>query len=374
MVLLEEFDRRKPWAGEGISSTAHWLNVKCGVDMNSAHEKVRVARALVGLPKVAAAFARGALSYSKVRAITRVATAANEEYLVGAARFGTAQHLEKLVRLYRRCERDRENRAAAESHAARAFRFWKKVDGSICFEGRLAPGEGAVFLKAFEAAVDSLREAEFAAAKSEGAPAVKSSANGADARDRVPPNTGSAAREFAAANSARVARNADALMVLAETMLAHGPAAVEGGDRYELSVHVSEDSLRADGDGPAPELADGTALAPETVRRMACDCSRVCVHEDEHGEILSVGGGRGRFPRRSGERSERAIGNVRFRGVETVGSWMRITSGIGRTVGRPSFRTSYCCAGGIMCWCTRGDGRSRRRRLGLGSFGRMGCG
>ncbi len=276
LVLLAEFDRRRPWSGDGIRSTAHWLNVKCGIAMPAAHDKVRVARALERLPKMAAAMARGQVSYSKVRAMTRVATPENEESLVGAARFGTAAHLEKLVRFHRRCERNRENWAAAESDTARSLRYWKLADGTVRFEGRLPAAEGALFLKAFESALDSLRQnysAEESTGESEPAAPVASSTS-------VAPQEPMEARE---------ARNADALMVLAETMLAHGPAAVDGGDRYEVSVYVNESALPRDGEGPPAELADGTVLAPETMRRIACDCSRVCVHEGEDGEILSVG-------------------------------------------------------------------------------------
>ncbi len=296
LVLLAEFDRRRPWAGDGIRSTAHWLNVRCGIAMGTAHEKVRVAQALVTLPKIAAAMARGQVGYSKVRAMTRVATAENEESLVGAARFGTAAHLDKLVRLHRRCERQRANRAAAESEAARSFRYWKYADGTVRFEGRLPAAEGALFLKAFESAHDSLRR--------EDSPSGESAKVSDPDPVRVPPEGESAATSEPATpaespvESRRVpeedparreARNADALMVLAETMLAHGRAAVDGGDRYEVSIYVNESALPRDGEGPPAELADGTVLAPETVRRIACDCSRVCVHEGEDGEILSVG-------------------------------------------------------------------------------------
>lgn len=254
LVLVSELDRRRPWGGDGIVSTAHWLRVRCGIDRVAAHEKVRVARALESLPHVSEAFARGQLSYSKVRAITRVATPENEESLAGAARFGTADHVEKLVRLHRRVDRQREAAATAESHAKRLLRYWQNADGSIGFEGRLPAEQGAVFVNALAAARDALQV-------------------------------------FPAENTAEPAeaRNADALLVLAETTLAHGPTAQDGGDRYVVSVHVTDTVLTAEGDGPPPELGDGTPIAAETARRIACDCSRVCVHEGEGGEILSVG-------------------------------------------------------------------------------------
>ncbi len=57
--LIAEFDRRNGWADSATQSCAHWLNWKCGMAMGAAREKVRVARALETLPKVAAAMALG---------------------------------------------------------------------------------------------------------------------------------------------------------------------------------------------------------------------------------------------------------------------------------------------------------------------------
>src|SRR5262245_65690941 len=71
LVLIAEFDRRNGWSDGATQSCAHWLNWKCGIAMGAAREKVRVARALENLPKISAAMGSGALSYSKVREITR---------------------------------------------------------------------------------------------------------------------------------------------------------------------------------------------------------------------------------------------------------------------------------------------------------------
>ena len=108
LILIAEFDRRKGWSDSATQSCAHWLNWKCGIAMGAAREKVRVARALENLPKVSAAMASGCLSYSKAREITRVASAATEDYLLMIAEHGTAQHVEKLVRAYRRCQEAEE--------------------------------------------------------------------------------------------------------------------------------------------------------------------------------------------------------------------------------------------------------------------------
>ena len=90
LVLLREFDARAGWAN-GFLSCAHWLSWRTGIDLGAAREKVRVARALAALPQISAAMQRGALSYAKVRALTRVATPANEARLVDAARADTAR-------------------------------------------------------------------------------------------------------------------------------------------------------------------------------------------------------------------------------------------------------------------------------------------
>ncbi len=71
LLLIEEFDRRQGWADGKLHSCAHWLNFKVGLNLGAAREKVRVAHALPGVPKIAAAMARGEPSYSKVRALTR---------------------------------------------------------------------------------------------------------------------------------------------------------------------------------------------------------------------------------------------------------------------------------------------------------------
>jgi hypothetical protein len=110
LMLIAEFDRRNGWSDGGTQSCAHWLNWKCGLDMGAAREKVRVAHALQSLPKISAAMERGEISYSKVRAMTRVATEATEDYLLMIARHGTAMHVEETVRHFRNAL-DAEERA-----------------------------------------------------------------------------------------------------------------------------------------------------------------------------------------------------------------------------------------------------------------------
>jgi hypothetical protein len=80
--LLAEFDRRGGHVGWGIASCAHWLAWKCGIGLVAARDRVRVARALEHLPLLSDAMRRGVLSYCKIRALTRIATPENEDYLL----------------------------------------------------------------------------------------------------------------------------------------------------------------------------------------------------------------------------------------------------------------------------------------------------
>jgi 5-methylcytosine-specific restriction endonuclease McrA len=73
---------------------------------------------------------------------------------------------------------------------------------------------------------------------------------------------------------ARQASNAEALVGVAEAALAHEGEGRPGGERYQVVVHADEAAFSFDGDGGC-QLEDGSALAPETVRRLACDASLV---------------------------------------------------------------------------------------------------
>src|SRR5262245_7413769 len=56
--LIREFDARGGW-NNGFRTCAEWLSWRVGLDPGAAREKVRVARALGGLPLLAGALARG---------------------------------------------------------------------------------------------------------------------------------------------------------------------------------------------------------------------------------------------------------------------------------------------------------------------------
>jgi hypothetical protein len=258
LMLIAEFDRRLGWNCGLTKSCAHWLNWKCGIDLGAAREKVRVAHALASLPLISAAMARGELSYSKVRALTRVACAGTEAALLSMALHGTASHVEKLVRHYRHVLEVAELKREARQYTNRSLTWRYDEDGSIVIKARLPAETGGVVMKALEAALEHL------------------------------PLPDVSAETYPAPKPQWAHRRADALVVLAESYLAHGPAALSGGERQQIVVHVDANTLEERTAGRC-ELEDGPAIAAETARRLACDASVVRIVEDERGEPLDVG-------------------------------------------------------------------------------------
>src|SRR5881398_3740448 len=149
--LIREFDTREGW-NTGFRSCAAWLSWRVGLDLGAARERVRVARALGTLPLLAQALARGELSYAKMRALTRVATPETEERLLAVGRGGTAEHVERIVRGWRRVDRIAEARESARRHASRALHVYEDEDGTVVVKGRLEPEVGALVMQALAAA------------------------------------------------------------------------------------------------------------------------------------------------------------------------------------------------------------------------------
>jgi hypothetical protein len=107
---LAACDEHEDWAEEGFGSCAEWLAWRVGITRNAANEKVRAARALESLPLISAAMASGEISYSKVRALTRVATPECEAELLTLARTQSAATLERVVRGWKVLDRSLQRR------------------------------------------------------------------------------------------------------------------------------------------------------------------------------------------------------------------------------------------------------------------------
>ena len=229
---LREFDRVDGWHRAGALSCAHWLSWRVGMDLGAAREKVRVARKLGELPLIDGALRKGEISYSKVRAMTRVATADNEGDLLGMARAATGAQLERICRL-KRMVNALDGASARDVEGKRYVVERATEDGMVAIQLRLLPEEAAAVMKAF---------------------AVAGSGN-----------------------------RADGAVALAEAALAGGSR--EAGSvrpPVEVVLHVQAADLEG-----RTELGDG--VSAEVSRRLLCDGGVVSMLEDERGKTIDVG-------------------------------------------------------------------------------------
>jgi len=268
--LIREFDAREGW-GTGFRNCAHWLTWRVGLDPSAARERVRVARALGTLPGLARALAQGELSYSKVRALTRIATPETEERLLKIGGERTAADVERIVRAWRYADRNEEAKQAGQRHRNRALHIYDDEDGMVAIHGRLEPETGAVLRKALEAARELLYRRRRADASAETVVDL-------DVEGGVVSNSPTRAQQLA-----------DALVLVAEAALHHELDSGAPAERHQVVVHVDAPVL-ADANAPGQTaLQGGTHVSAETSQRLACDATRVVMWHDPDGGITEVG-------------------------------------------------------------------------------------
>jgi hypothetical protein len=301
LELIREFDQREGW-NCGFATCAHWLSWRTGLALGPAREKVRVARALGELPLLSEAMRRGRISYSKVRALTRVATPANEEELLLFATAGTATHVERLVRAWRRLDRIEEQEQEQLRHESRHLSLWTDEDGMVVVRGRLDPEAGAALIQAVEAGCDVLYDAE-KETEATNPEAVPAEQRRADALGRV--------AEAALAGGLDKGTRSDRYQVVvhvdapvleepvpAEPVLeeaADVPAGTSAGDprpgqpAFDHTVRVPAGTSQRDPSPGQSAFENGAHVPAGTSQRLACDAGRVVMTHDSAGNVLDVG-------------------------------------------------------------------------------------
>jgi len=331
LKLIAEFDRREGWAGFGIRSCAHWLNWKCSIGLAAAREKVRTARALDGLPGINAGFEKGELSFSKVRAMTRVATDLNEPYLLMIAEYGTAQHMEKLVNTFRtvsrcddgrngcvnssvnddsnpelnkaldrdsgkdefgRSEAKREQNLFQLQQENRTVTCYQDDGGMWTIQAKLPAEEGSLLVKVLKELGDEI--ADSTAAEE---PNLSMGAVEAKSVTAVTPNN--EPTSFIPDKLTFPQRRADALVALSEHYLASlksssvpSLSALKAAERCQLVLHVhtgDSSNLSINLGANLDASLEGRWLLPGAAKRLACDASLLVVKEDSAGNVLDIG-------------------------------------------------------------------------------------
>lgn len=254
--VLAEWMARRGWERWGCTSPQQWLSWKCGLGRVAASVHIRVAMALTGLPAIAAALADGRITWSKVRAITRVATPASEQEWLTFALAGTAEHVDRLVRSFRRIT------PADAEHQHTDRRFWttQDDDGSTVLHAKLPTEIGAAIATGLRASVKPERGVPLAA------------------------------------------RMADRFV-----------EAVTGGATIEPDLTIHVDAAVLDGEPGVCATASGYAVAPEVALQAVCGGSvRWAIH-DGH-EVVAVS-----RERRFGTAMQRRAAQARSRTCELDG-------------------------------------------------------
>ena len=287
LVMVREFDIRQGWRAYQFNNCAEWLNMKCGISPGTAREKVRVALALLDLPQCSEGFAKGDLSYSKVRAMTRAANVFNEATLVDYALKATAHQVEEHCRRLRNADRRQSTPDARRAWQARSLKRTCHPDGMMSIYVELPREQGELVMKALEmamaaAAGDTADQAATITGEKDGvAPAAGKAA--ANTKDKAGKRETAAQKqaEYQQSN-AFFARQADALVAVARGYLSGtGGEKQAKSDNYQVVVHVDAAALKDKG--------GKSDLPVESVRRIACDADLVAVTRDAKGNLLNLG-------------------------------------------------------------------------------------
>jgi hypothetical protein len=251
LVLIRQFDERAGWLRWGLSNCVDWLHWRCDLSPSAAREKVRVAHALKTLPLVSLSFSKGELSYSKVRALTRINDRCNERELLDFALKNTAARVDERCRELRYGS-SLSTVEANRSYLNRSLSVRRDAErGMMTFTVELPIETGELLDKALDKARDA---------------------------------NAFTGTEFAEESWA--ALQADAMVNLARDYLlgttqASADTSAGTSENYQVTVHVDRSAL--------DEGKGRSALPIESVKRLACDGSTITMIEDERGEPLSVG-------------------------------------------------------------------------------------
>lgn len=317
--LLGAFDLWEGWGGPGVRSLAHWLSWRAGMSLRTAREHVRMARALRDLPRIEDAFGAGELSFSKVRALTRIATRDTEESLLGIARNAPAAHVERLVAGLRKAKKEADGQDDADgpegeddgndesgsdrgqppatAPAQRLQWRWDEETDELVVWGRFGAADGRVVLAALtRAELERIRttahdEAEDpepaettdqpGEADQPGEPGTRS-----EAVDRTaPPPSDAGPALVALAHIALVAQEAPVHAPSAEVIYLH--QADRPGQQYPPARAGA--SPGEDGSVGSVSADDGPALDQGTAEEVLCGAAGRCVLRGAGGAVLAYG-------------------------------------------------------------------------------------
>ncbi|MFK8079947.1 MAG: DUF222 domain-containing protein [Granulosicoccus sp.] len=263
LELLTRFDEIEGWKSSGARHWAAWMNTEIGIGLKLSWEYLRVGRCLRSLPTTRALFWAGKLTWSKVRLLVGVANLDNEKILCHAALDASVSELARICNEYKWNEDNKEDgdkKRAIEQWKSRSLLWGETSNGSTCIRLTLPPEIARAFLKCVEHSLNQLGESE--------------------SEDSISQ------------------RRADAAVLMAESSLQAAGREFATADRYQVIVSVEAEELQTSNNDRTPSkkstpskrptVTGAGAIAHETARRIACDCS-VTTNTIANGEPTDIG-------------------------------------------------------------------------------------
>ena len=251
LTALAEFDRRELWQSAGFHTCAAWLTARCGSSSRSARDHVQVAQRLESLPATRAAFAEGRVSFSKVRALCRVAEPESEEFLLGLAMDLTASQLERHLRSYESSQRGWTNEDELRRRARTGVTTWFDADGMRHDEIVSPPEDGLLIGRIIEFGMEQRYKEQRASDK-----AARAEGRDPEVRPTLP---------------ASERRYEGLLWVLRRGLInaERDPSPVPLDDPFLIVFHVREGAAFVEDSGDV-NLGNGLSVSPAVLQRLCC--------------------------------------------------------------------------------------------------------
>jgi hypothetical protein len=119
LSAVAELDRRKAWRVDGATTMVAWLVQRCSVTASTARDWVTAAEKLESLPKISDALSQGKLSFDQIKPLVQVAKPDTDARLAEAATKWSAKQVRELALAANRQTDDQ----AAGKYSRRFLRF-----------------------------------------------------------------------------------------------------------------------------------------------------------------------------------------------------------------------------------------------------------
>ncbi len=310
LELVAEFDKRKLYEQWGCRSSAHWLSLKCGISLSTGYEHVRVAKSMVSHTDVHKSFSDGEISYSKLRAITRVVNQDNQEFLVQLAKIATGSQLAQIVGAFSGALQSQDTQLEEVRYKKRYLTYRYDDDGSLVGFFRLPPETGALFVHALEGAkaeIQKQQRADKRASKGQDSrnydsPAEESANSTYDHFPDTSDTCNTSPLDPSNADNPYGASNCDGLALMSELSLAKLQELTSKNifvrPQTSVVIHMNEANDQA-------TIQNGPLISGELARRLSCDAKLVRYQDQDPSNIYNLNFGRKR--RLVTQRQKRAL-------------------------------------------------------------------